>query len=73
MYFLIHLLVTPQVRHPERTFLREGSAILAKTCHLGGDPSRKKRALDDVYSSSLIKKQNNPQPGELRKNIKSCV
>ena len=35
------LKVTPQARHPERVFLREGSAVLAETYHLGGDPSRK--------------------------------
>ena len=38
--FLLSL-VTPQVRHPERMFLRERSPVLAKMCHLRRDPSRK--------------------------------
>ena len=39
---IMNVFVTPQVRHPERVCLREGSSfILAKMCHLREDPSRK--------------------------------
>mgnify|MGYP003529737530 CR=1 FL=1 len=49
--------VTPQVRHPERVFLREGSPECYGFCHLLGDPSRR-RAQDDVYPIRFLKTQN---------------
>ena len=45
-------------RHPERVFCAKDPPILAEMYHLGEDPSRKKRALDDVPGGTAIKLSN---------------